>query len=62
MSEPRTVTTHDKICTVMSILQMHILASDSALSAKAIFGTEHMPTPALQAAHELLSEVLEEVE
>lgn len=62
MRKPRTVTTHDKICTAMSILQMHILASDTALSAKAIFGTQHMPTSALEAAHELLSEVLEEIE
>lgn len=62
MSERRTVTTYDKVCTAMSILQMQILASDSALNAKAIFGTEYMPTAALQAAHDLLREVLEEVE
>lgn len=62
MSEPRTVTTYDKVCTAMSILQMQILASDSALCSEKLFGPYYMPKEALQAAHDLLSEVLEEVE
>lgn len=55
------MTSHDKVCAVISILQDRILAEDSAMDAQALFGQFRMPTAGLELAERLLTEVLDDL-
>ena len=49
---------HDKLCVAISIIQTHILASDSALIPEKMFGAWHFETSGLEFANRLMVEVL----
>lgn len=53
---------HSKVMTAISILQMKVLASDSATDGKATWGGMYMPDSCLDHAIQMLIEVLEVVE
>lgn len=50
---------YDKLCTAVSILQMHILAMDTVLDPGKMFGVNHMKTPALEMALQLMTDALD---
>lgn len=53
---------YDKLCAAISILQAAILADDTTLEPKSIFGqTFFMPRAGLEMAERLLVEVLEDM-
>lgn len=52
----------DKLCAAMSIIQQHILALDTNVDPKDMFGSQHMPGPSLELALSLMSDALEGLE
>ncbi|RHZ98848.1 hypothetical protein D1114_01820 [Cereibacter sphaeroides] len=53
---------YHRLCCVLSIIQAHILASDTTLDPTKVFGPHHLPTDALELAASELAELLEDLE
>ncbi|EGJ21658.1 hypothetical protein RSWS8N_06230 [Cereibacter sphaeroides WS8N] len=47
-----------KLCGAISIVQAHILASDTVLDPEKVFGTHHLPIDALELAARELADLL----
>lgn len=55
------MTAEDKLLSAISILQMHVLASETALNPEKMFGTYHMPHAGLEGVVHLLCQVWDEL-
>ncbi|RJE83652.1 hypothetical protein [Paracoccus onubensis] len=56
------MTSWDKQCTAISIIQQHILALETCLDPRKAFGSEPMPIPALEMALKMLDEVFADLD
>lgn len=56
------MTSMDKLCIAISIVQQNILAQDSALIPDRLFGPDYMRTGALEMAVRLMCECLGDLE
>lgn len=59
---PESLSPADRVMTAISILQAHALALDSPSDGRAMWGTFHMQSPAVEHAIHLLIEVLPDLE
>ncbi|MDU9004041.1 hypothetical protein [Sedimentitalea todarodis] len=62
MKQPDNGSPYANLCAAISILQTHIMATDSVSDPVATFGSNYMPTPSLELCENMLTELLKDVE
>lgn len=56
------MTSWDKQCTAISIIQQHILSLQTCFDPRTVFGSEPMPIPALEMALKMMDEVMTDLD